>query len=364
MLSICLCMIVKNEAHVITECLTSVAPFVDSYSIVDTGSSDATVEVIDTFFGERDIPGRVHRRPWVNFGHNRSEALELARSHGGYSLMMDADDLLHAIEPAGELTAAAYMLQMSSGSTRYWYPLLFRADRRWRYEGVVHEYPVCDDADAEQARLAAPWWVESRRLGARSQASDKYQRDAALLEAYLSEHPDDPRSVFYLAQSLRDAGDHAGALARYRQRSGLGGWDEEVFVSLWQSAMCLIALDAADAEIHLALLDAWEARPTRAEPLHRLALRLREQSRYPLAALYARQAAALTVPEHDVLFVDLDVYRWSATDELSIALYYTGDFAESAALCEALLNNPFVPEGHLERIRGNLAFAHRELHAS
>ena len=89
---ICLCMIVKDEAPVIVRCLESVRPIIDYWIIVDTGSTDGTQDLIEKYF--HDVPGELHQRPWVDFAHNRSEALVLARKHGDYSLIIDADDAL------------------------------------------------------------------------------------------------------------------------------------------------------------------------------------------------------------------------------------------------------------------------------
>ena len=72
-----LCMIVKNEAHVIERCLASVLPVIDYWVIVDTGSTDGTQQKIQDFFDRNGIDGEMHNRPWIDFGHNRSEALEL-----------------------------------------------------------------------------------------------------------------------------------------------------------------------------------------------------------------------------------------------------------------------------------------------
>ena len=76
---ICLVMIVKDEAGNIRECLSKVAPYIHYWVIVDTGSSDNTIEVINQTMEEFGIPGELHERPWVNFEVNRTESLELAK---------------------------------------------------------------------------------------------------------------------------------------------------------------------------------------------------------------------------------------------------------------------------------------------
>jgi len=90
--TICLNMIVKDENHVITRCLESVKSLIDYWVIVDTGSQDGTQDTIKNFL--KDIPGELYERPWVNFGHNRNEALALAQDKSDYILFIDADDQL------------------------------------------------------------------------------------------------------------------------------------------------------------------------------------------------------------------------------------------------------------------------------
>src|SRR5215217_2805571 len=96
MTTIGLVMIVKNEAHVIERCLSSVRPILDYVLIVDTGSTDATREVIAAFLAREKLPGQVIDRPWINFAHNRSEALDALRDVSGidYGFTIDADETL------------------------------------------------------------------------------------------------------------------------------------------------------------------------------------------------------------------------------------------------------------------------------
>ena len=67
--TLCLNMIVKDEAHVIRRCLDSVRSHLAHWTIVDTGSTDGTQEIIRSHL--RDLPGELHERPWRESGDLR-----------------------------------------------------------------------------------------------------------------------------------------------------------------------------------------------------------------------------------------------------------------------------------------------------
>src|SRR5436305_6513507 len=133
--SLGLCMIVKNEAHVIGRCLDSVAPHIGCWTIVDTGSSDGTQDQIRSRLA--DVPGEVHERPWRDFGTNRTEAIALARGKADYMLVMDADHVLHT--PPGyqfrDLDADAYFIAHRYAGVHYGIAILLADPMAWRHEG-------------------------------------------------------------------------------------------------------------------------------------------------------------------------------------------------------------------------------------
>ncbi len=142
--SICLTMIVRDEAHIVGEVLDATAPHIDYWVVVDTGSTDGTQDVIGSHMARLGIPGELHERPWRDFGHNRSEALTLAQGKADYIWMMDADDTVIGVPPFSGLTADGYNLRIRVGSERFWRRQLFRDGVPWFYRGVLHEYTQCD----------------------------------------------------------------------------------------------------------------------------------------------------------------------------------------------------------------------------
>lgn len=354
---ICLNMIVKNESAVIERCLRSAAPLVDSWAIADTGSTDGTQDIIRHFM--HGVPGELVERPWVDFATNRNEALQLAKEHGDYALIIDADDVFET--DAGfawpPLSAPGYLLEILFAELRYRRIALAKLDANWEWQGVLHE--VLTSPHVTSAETLDGIRIRVNTDGARSSQKsqeEKFSGDADVLRRALEKEPNHTRYAFYLAQSLRDAGRFAESLAAYEKRVAMGGWPEEVYFSRFQVGRLKELLGAPYADVVAAYLDAFDARPTRAEAPHAAARYFRLNQRWQLALRYAEIASTLPFPG-DVLFVDRTVHEWRARDEWSIAAYWCGDYAASARLCRELLADARLPAVERARVEKNLGFA-------
>jgi tetratricopeptide (TPR) repeat protein len=343
-------MIVRDEAAVIERCLASVRPLVDTWTIVDTGSADDTLERVRASLD--GMRGTLVEEPWVDFGHNRTSLMGHARGSADYLLLVDADMVVTVLDELPALTADAYHLR-HVGDLRYAVPRLVRGDREWHYVGATHEY-LASPRPFSISPLDA-WVIEHHADG--GSRGDKFERDRRLLEAALAETPDDPRSLFYLAQTYRDLGETGRAIETYRRRVAVGGWDEETFYAQFQLGLLLAAEDPSGS--HEALLTAWQMRPTRAEPLLELARSHRNRGEHHLAELYARRGRELPPPD-DLLFVHREAYDWALTFEHAIALYWTGDVFGARQLNTELLAGGVPPE--IEPwVRHNLAWCNQAL---
>lgn len=350
--SICLCMIVKNESKVIERCLTSVRDLVSTWVISDTGSTDGTQELIRTAL--QGIPGELHEEPWVNFGHNRTLNIQHARGKADFLLLLDADLVIRRDGPLPRLTADSYMLR-HEGATEYRIKRLVRGDIPWRYEGVTHEYLTSEQRHSQENLDALV--IEDFADG--GSKHDKFERDARLLGAELERDPANARTVFYLAQTMRDMGNDDEAITLYERRAEMGGWPEEVYYALLQVGILRAKTDDWPGAMD-AFSRAWESRPQRLEACYELCARLRKLGRYRLAHSIVRAGLGQRKPD-DLLFVQPWVYRWGLLFEFSITAYWVGDFAGSLQACDRLLAMPDVPDAYRKQTRANRTFAAQRL---
>jgi len=353
---LCLNMIVKNEMANLDRCLRSVADHIACWVIADTGSSDGTQEFIQSFFVERNIPGELHSFPFVNFEQARNAALEHAAESKlayDYLLFLDADMEL-VVEDRGfraKLEEPGYvLLQKTESGLTYWNTRLMRRDTGARYHGVTHEY-----IDVTGARELRGIWFNDHASG--SNRVEKFERDIRLLTHALENDPENHRYWFYLAQSYRDAGRKAEAVAAYDKRISLGGWEEETWYARLQKARCLRDLEDEGGFVREALA-AFNQRPQRAEPLYDLARFYRERGDHAASVLLSEFGLALPRPD-DILFVEDYVYQCGMREEYSIAANYSRDAARKDrgfTACNSLALNRAIPDEPRALARYNLRF--------
>lgn len=355
--TICVNMIIKNEHHVIERCLGSLKGIIDYWVIVDTGSTDGTQEIVKNFM--KDKPGELHERPWVNFSHNRNEALDLAKGKADYILFIDADEVLK-FDPDFKmpaLTKDGYYMTTRLGETSYHRLALIKDGLDWRWEGVVHEVLVSPTHHAIDVILGV--YNHPTPDGASWSDPEKYLKHAKLLEADFARDPTNARTAFYTAQSYRDYGDKAKALEWYTKRIALGGWDEEVFWSMVQVAMLQEDLKYPDHMIETSWFSAQRYRPSRVEPDYYLASHYRMKGDYKLGAFIAKRGMQKPRSK-DSLFIQDWVYNYGLLFEYSICTYWTGEYEESRKACEELLKRQ-LPDNYRKQVLANYEFVKEKI---
>jgi len=347
-------MIVKNESKTLPRCLESVKNILDYYVICDTGSTDDTKEIIQKIL--KNIPGIIYDIPWVNFGYNRTKALELAKGKTDYAILLDADNTL-VINPdfnKEKLTADAYYLRQL-GSLDYSQILLINNRLLFKYFGTTHEYIESHECKIEEELKE----LKIKDFEDGSNRKNKSLRDIELLKQGIIDEPNSSRYHFYLAQTYKDIGEYEKAIEYYLKRIEMKGWEEETYYSMYSLAYCEEQLGKIkEAKYHY--LSAWEFRPTRAESLFRLAQLCRCRKEYQQGYMFAKKGLEITYPK-DKLFINKNIYDYELLFEKSICSYWLGKYPEAYNECKKIMEMSGIPENIADQNKKNIQFSEQKI---
>lgn len=225
-LRLSLCMIVRDEQEMLGRCLEAVREAVDEMVIVDTGSTDATIEIA------RSFGARVIEREWTgSFGEARNVAFDAAT--GDWTLVLDADEILVREDAPllRSLTGRTWREAFYVAETNYTGELdagtavthntlrVFRNRPQYRYRGRLHE----------QIANTLPTYLPERLeytnvrvehygyLGAVRDAREKSRRNIELLRMQQEEGTDTPFLHYNLGAEYAVAGDPQAALVEFER---------------------------------------------------------------------------------------------------------------------------------------------------
>jgi glycosyltransferase involved in cell wall biosynthesis len=363
--TICLNMIVKNESQVIEKCLASAKPLIDYWVIVDTGSDDNTQEIVKKCL--KGIPGELHEKPWVNFAHNRNEALALAKNKGDYVLLIDADEILQISDDFSlpVLEKDLYYIPVREvGLAEFKRNGLINNHLNWNWQGVVHEDLICAEMKSSETLkgIVNLCNTNPKDASGRSKQSDceKYLRDAENLEKALKEEPMNSRYAYYLGVSYGMAGQLELAKKSFEKRISMpSNNSEETFMGLYYLGVVQVKLNDFDGALKT-FSQAYTFRPTRAEPLFCSAIINHMKGNVSQAYQFVKQALSLPYPQGDN-FVMYVAYDYEMLVELTKCSMELGKFQEGFDTCTQLLANPRLPSEQRTMIQAHYEHARQML---
>lgn len=307
--SIVLVTMTKNGINRIPTLLKSVHGLVNAAFFMDTSEDGATADWLESF--DAGFPIKILRTPFIDFGTNRTKMIRWAKDEAlrcadqTWFLLLDDDhelvpDLTQKQHPYDSLReklsdkkflADMMMLQHIEGDMAYWITRLIRAELDWEYRGVTHEYlwPLRLKDRAQDITIKHHF----------AAGKGKFSRDLALLSKDISRDPNDSRTIFYLAQTLRDMGEPLAAARYYVMRVQMQGWEEEIYISIYEAARLTNNPQLMEK--------AFDFRPSRAEPADWLSHYYKTQANDELAKQWEEKRLAIPMT-NDLLFINTKAY--------------------------------------------------------
>lgn len=381
--------ICKDESHVIERMLNSNKEIVDLIVVNDTGSTDGTQELIKKFGEENNIPTYVFERPFDTFDKSRNFAMQKLKDvvnelgwdpnkvHGYW---VDCDEQI-VIEPGfdkNQFTNDLYMINTFIGQMKYTRNTFFKVSKPFRWYGVVHEFIVCDEQNISSG-LATGCFVNVSMDGNswKSSIHAKYLSHAHKLEAYISENREDPRWIFYTAQSYHDSAsmqdnpeENKERLRRsikyYKERTErTDGYIEEIYYSHYRMGSIMRNLEEPWNLTMQQCLKAYSVDPLRGESIKTIIDYYLQMGEWNLAYLYTKFAYENFHGKNPyptrLLFVEEALYNWRFAEVHAAASFYTNRKEEARQVYQEILRviktNPgsFTPDD-LNKINSNAQF--------
>lgn len=418
--TICLNMIVRNESANMPGLLDSLKDIIDFISIVDTGSTDNTIEVINTWADTAKIPCTVHQEPFKNFAYNRTHSLQMAKKtypQADYFLLSDADFIWERNPniPFDKrlLVDHEYLIEQYNNALRYWNIRLLSGKVDFICKGVTHEYWTADKDQSKdfmgyvRKSKISSLVINDHEKGGFKSFEQKFVRDETLLKAGLSDplEPDGikTRYKFYLAQTLKDMGKHYESIEWYTKRVEDKGWGEEVYYAKFQIGVNyerlgfiykrllfilgkrersedeMKLLEKYNPELKLSPADllkkstecftnavvnymaATEYRKNRNEALYYCARLYRQLGMNQQCYDLIDKGRSYRYPEEDSLFIERACYSYYWDFEASIVCFYIkGKEQEGRDALARLLANHDIPEWMMKKCEENATVYHQK----
>lgn len=327
---------VKNEEPVLAKTLQAALDVgINAYLILDTGSTDKTIAVAKDFFISHGIEQyAIEQEPFVDFAVSRNRTLDLVDQHfpdAVFVLMIDAEwkigggtALMNFCENIRSEKHDVYKVRLIIGdSFEYRVNRLIRRSNRPRYKGSVHEDLVLHSIGIAPKEIYISY--SPSRYG-REKSFDRWHRDVGRLLSDHAKNQNDPRTVFYLAQTYECLADYENAQKYYLMRAQMNGEIEENFMALYRLGGTVeeLAKRSANnetehnwARAQWYYLKAFAMRSSRVEPLVRIARHYLVNDEYELAYLFAWAASQIVPSEDDYLFVEKEKYTYERYDILA-----------------------------------------------
>jgi hypothetical protein len=361
--TICLNMIVKDEAHIILKTLNNLVSYIPlSYWVIcDTGSSDNTKELIIEFFKNKNISGELIDDKWIEFGHNRSKALEYAFGKSDFLLIFDADDSINLdFCLPSVFNYDKYLLKFGQDFI-YYRPLLINNKKKWCFKGVLHEFLINLEPVTE-FKIEGNYYVQSGREGNRNKNPNKYFDDAIILKnAFYEEEFKNKmlsyRYAFYCAQSYKDAGYNyiIEAIDWYKKCLTFPMWKQEQYYSCLKiGELYMVKNDPSNA------LNYWyksiEFDPERIECIVSALDYLRKTDSHLLVNSLYYKFKDYKIPDTNKLFLSNVAYSDMIEYYNSISAFYIHDHQSGYDCCKKIFMNRILPYHLLKQTISNFKY--------
>jgi hypothetical protein len=238
-----LCIMVKNGGPQFKDMLTKNLDLIDYWTILDTGSTDETIDIINNLLVDKK-KGNLYQEPFINFKDSRNRLLELAGRHCKYTLMLDDTyiiegklrDFLNSVR--GDQFSDSFTLFIKSHDVEYGSNRILNSDRSLKYLYKIHEVITTKNNINVVIPINVANILDERFDYMEDRTIQRKQLDLKLLQEEIDEDPENPRSYYYMAQTYNILEEHDLAFEYFIKRMNCvdEGFKQEKVDAIFEAA--------------------------------------------------------------------------------------------------------------------------------
>jgi len=201
-----LCVMVKNGGPQFEEMLMQNMDNIDRWTILDTGSSDNTIDIINKVLVGRK-QGQLFQEPFINFKDSRNRCLELAGKTCKYIIMLDDTYVIEGNlrnflnEVRGDQMSDSFSMFIKSDDSEYGSNRIIKSETNLKYIYKIHEVISNKDNFCVMIPKNVATINDRRFFYMEDRTRERAKLDLKLLNEELEENPMEPRTYYYLAQT-------------------------------------------------------------------------------------------------------------------------------------------------------------------
>jgi len=327
LITVSLCMIVKNEEDTIGRCLESVKGLLDEIVIVDTGSTDKTKEIVSQY------TDRVFDFVWIeDFAAARNFAFSQAKMD--YIFWLDADDVLmkedyekfltlkETLDPSVDSVTMNYHLSFDDNgnlNSSIRRNRLVKKHNNYKWIGAVHEY-------------LEVWGniIDSEIAVTHSKIHHDSDRNLRIYENRLKKGEEfSPRDLFYFANELIDHQMYERAIYYYEKFLATEkGWIEDNIAACGKIADCYFHLKEPEKEYE-SIIRSFQFDHPRPEFCCRLGYYFLHKNEFKVSAFWYELALKIDISKNNWGFQNHACSTWLPHLQLSVCYERLGEFMKS-----------------------------------
>jgi len=203
-----LVMIVKNAGDIIRKIIKVNIPFIDRWTILDTGSTDNTIQIIKEELNDK-VKGELFEEPFINFRESRNRAIDLCGETCTYQIMLDdtyelrgdVRDFLTQVRT--DQFADSFSLYIQSNDVQYTSNRIIKTQRKLRYKFRIHEVITDENNKNIIVPIQKAFIFDHRSDYMEQRTKNRKLYDLKLLQESVEEEPEQPRHLYYMAQTYQ-----------------------------------------------------------------------------------------------------------------------------------------------------------------